>query len=203
MTDKDFLKFFSSSLLRKEAFTQSSNRGIYLYGAGFVGQWALQYLTEIGEDVIAFVDSNAEKQSHDFMGLPVFSLDQLSAEEISRIIITSVHHISSIRKMISKCSGKNPTDFDVMTINEYVILNKGLNEINRTAQKFGHDSFSYRMYWNILKVRLSGSLKYLKRPDALPPGGYFSKFGFFNKQLEDMVDVGHMWGIRLSVSYGR
>jgi FlaA1/EpsC-like NDP-sugar epimerase len=132
---ENFQKLLSVSIARKEAFSSSSTHGVYLFGAGFVGAWALSYLTQIGEKVIAFVDSSVDRQGTTFMGLPVIALEQLKRNKVNQIIITSRHYIDEIRRTIQNYLGKDREDGggNVLTIDEFVILQCGQEKINKCA----------------------------------------------------------------------
>ena len=52
---------------------EESKSGVFLYGAGFVGRWALSFMDSIGIPVLGFVDSDKSKWGTYFAGQRVFS----------------------------------------------------------------------------------------------------------------------------------
>lgn len=169
-----------------------------------MGAWALSYLTKIGEKVIAFVDSSVDRQGTTFMGLPVIALEQLKRKEVNQIIITSRHYIDEIRRTIQNYLGKDLEDGggNVLTIDEFVILQCGQEKINKCAEYFIHDSYSYGLFWKIMQSRIAGSLDYLRVPGEISPKDYFSKWGFLISKLKIMLMLVHTLGTRWNVLSG-
>ena len=58
-----------------DTVNQAKKRGLCLYGAGFWGEIAYRLFCKMGCEPICYCDDNAEKWDTEYMGLPVYSLE--------------------------------------------------------------------------------------------------------------------------------
>ena len=80
-------------------------RGVAIYGAGFVGSWAAQYLRSIGAIVNHFIDSDPQKNGTKIHGIPVVLPTTYSPFEMGRVYMTSV--VSSFLSRLRKSEARN------------------------------------------------------------------------------------------------
>lgn len=156
--------------------------GVYIYGAGFVGGWSVNYLEELGIPVIGFIDSNPQKWGSFVSGKQVFNLDEPEVRAAKVILIGSRHAVSSIEKALAHLPAL------IMSVDAFVVHQQGKEEIDRLEALFSHDQQSVKIVRAVLLSMLEGTMKPLL--DFADNRPFFDKFGFFNRDGEIFVDAG-------------
>lgn len=85
----------------------SNSTPVVLFGAGNVGELALYALKKQGVRVDYFCDSNEVKRGHDFLGIPVISLEKLSETSLDAHIFISNFYITPVDLLLQKLNFKN------------------------------------------------------------------------------------------------
>lgn len=156
--------------------------GVYLYGAGFVGRWALDYLEGIGAAVLGFIDSDTNKWNLTIMGKKIFSPTDPLVLSARVILISSRHAVPAIQKALAHLSAT------IMSIDAFVVQQQGKEKIQQIETIFSHDPRSLDTFWAVLISMLEGRTTALGRfADNRP---FFDRFGFFNRDAEIFVDAG-------------
>lgn len=160
-----------------------SNEGTYLYGAGFIGKWAVSYLESIGIPVLGFIDSDPNKWGRIIKGKKVFCLSDECIIRSKSIIITSRHAVKQVEKLLVNLS-TTIMSVDALVVHRY----NELGIISNIQKLFSHDLDSQNTFNAVLSAMLSGSTQYLMQIADNRP--FFDKFGFFNCDQEIFVDAG-------------
>ena len=149
----------------------ASVEGIYIYGAGFVGSWAVSYLEELGIPVIGFIDSDLKKQGCIVSGKPILGLDDPGARSAKVILIGSRHAVPSIENVLANSSAL------IMSVDAFVVHQQGNEEIDRLEALFSHDQQSLKTVQAVLLSMLEGTTKPLSDvADNMP---FFWEVWFF------------------------
>lgn len=156
--------------------------GAYIYGAGFVGGWAVNYLEELGIPVIGFIDSNPQKWGSLVSGKRVFNVDEPGVRSAKVILIGSRHAVPTIEKALAHLPAM------IMSVDAFVVHQQGKAEIDRLEALFSHDQTSLKTLRAVLLSMLEGTTKPLS--DFADNRPFFDKFGFFNRDGEIFVDAG-------------
>jgi len=156
--------------------------GVYIYGAGFVGAWTVGYLEELGIPVIGFIDSNPKKWGTVVSGKEVFHLNEPHVRAAKVILIGSRHAVPEIKKVLA------PLPALVMSIDAFVVHQRGREEIERLESLFSDDKQSLNTFRAVLISMLDGTTEPLSSCADNRP--FFDKFGFFNRDGEIFVDAG-------------
>jgi FkbM family methyltransferase len=156
--------------------------GIYIYGAGFVGSWAVSYLEELCMPVIGFIDSDLKKQGCIVSGKPILGLDDPGVRSAKVILIGSRHAVPSIKNVLANSSAL------IMSVDAFVVHQQWNEAIDRLEALFSHDQQSLKTVQAVLLSMLEGTTKPLS--DFADNKPFFDKFGFFNRNGEIFVDAG-------------
>jgi len=170
-----------SSNLYEQVRTEAVD-GVYIYGAGFVGEWSVGYLEGLGIPVNGFVDSDPQKWGSVVLGKKVFKLDEPEVRASRVILIGSRHAVPAIDKVLA---GLPAT---VMSVDAFVVHQRGRVEVDRLESLFKDDQQSLRTLRAVLVSMLEGDTDPLASfADNRP---FFDRFGFFNRAGEIFVDAG-------------
>lgn len=160
-----------------------ASEGTYLYGAGFIGRWAVSYLESIGIPVLGFIDSDPNKWGKIIKGKKVFCLSDECVIQSKSIIITSRHAVKQVERLLIDLSAIIMS-VDALVVHRY----NELGIIPNIKKLFSHDIDSQNTFTAVLSAMLSGSAQYLMHVADNRP--FFDKFGFFNCDQEIFVDAG-------------
>lgn len=80
---------------------------LVLFGAGNVGELALYALKKHGIQVDYFCDSDAVKQGHDFLGIPVISIEKSAEIGLDAHIFISNFYITPVELLLQKLNFRN------------------------------------------------------------------------------------------------
>ncbi|MGV1005659.1 MAG: FkbM family methyltransferase [Candidatus Nanopelagicales bacterium] len=169
----------SDSYLR---ILDATANGVFLYGAGFVGRWSVNYLESEGIPVVGFVDSDELKWGTIINGKRVFSPHDLLVSNAKAVLITSRHAVPAIKKSLSHLPAS------VMSVDAFVVHHNGREKIEELSSLFSDDMRSLETFNAILLAMLDGDKQVLSAvADSRP---FFDRFGFFNRDGEIFVDAG-------------
>ncbi|HHQ4683426.1 TPA: FkbM family methyltransferase [Aeromonas veronii] len=157
--------------------------GVYLYGAGFIGRWAVSYLESIGVPVFGFVDSDQKKWGAIINGKQVYSPSDSCVIQAKVIIITTRHAVKPVEKLLAHLQAAT------MSIDAMVVHRASEDgSIEKVKELFSHDKLSLLTFNAVLSSMLSGTTRPLMPiADSRP---FFERFGFFNRDQEIFVDAG-------------
>jgi FkbM family methyltransferase len=156
--------------------------GVLLYGAGFIGQWSVQYLESQKIKIKGFIDSNKKKWGKSYKNKLIFSPRDQLVQKAKIIIITSRHAVNEIKKSLHFLQA------ELISIDAFVIHNTSHEEIIKIESLLSHDIKSIETYHGIIKSMLSGLKGHLSKFSNNFP--FFNEFGFFNRDGEIFVDAG-------------
>ncbi len=183
LVDEKFLKLLAEGRHEYEKFLNSTQDGIYLYGAGFIGAWAVGYFEQLGIPVHGFVDSNEQKCGQIVAGKQIYSLDKLSPSQVKNLLISSRHAVPAIKAHLLSSLGYSP-----MSVDAFVVQHSYPEKVEYVAELLCHCDKSLGTFWAVLVSMLDGNTR------ALTPFGdahpFFDRFGFFNRDGEIFVDAG-------------
>jgi FkbM family methyltransferase len=182
MNEVGFSKVLAESRKGYEAFLGSAQNGIYLYGAGFVGSWAVGYFEQRGIPVHGFVDSDERKRGQTVEGKPIYCLSDFNPSQISKIIISSRHAVPAIKERLTQANS------DPISVDAFVVHHEYPKWGERVVEWLSHDDKSLGTFWAVLVSMLEGRTRALAPfADSRP---FFDRFGFFNRDGEIFVDAG-------------
>jgi FkbM family methyltransferase len=80
----------------------SSGLRIALYGTGFLGQWAVDFLRRNGVEPAACFDSNPRKHGQSFRGVPVYRPEDLSRGDVGVVLVSARHAVRTINEQLER-----------------------------------------------------------------------------------------------------
>ena len=156
--------------------------GVYLYGAGFIGRWSVDYLERSRVPVLGFVDSDPAKWGKAIKGKQVFRPSDTCIRQAKAILITSRHAVRPVKKLLAHLPAA------IMSIDELVVHRASEEELQQIESLLEHDERSLQTFHAVLSAMLVGSTQSLAPfADNRP---FFDRFGFFNRDQEIFVDAG-------------
>lgn len=161
---------------------EHSASGVYLYGAGFVGRWSIDYLENLGIPVLGFVDSDSHKWGMSVFGRNIFSPSDPKIVTAKVILISSRHAVIEIKKSLSHLPAL------IMSIDAFVVHFQGSEKIAQMESLFTSDNSSLQTFHAVLCSMLDGTSWPLSQ--FLDNQPLFGRFGFFNRDNEVFVDAG-------------
>ena len=158
------------------------SKGIALYGYGFVGKWAFDFLNSVGADIKIIIDNDKNKQGSFVDNVPVFSSNDIDYANVSCVIIGSRHAAKSIASSLIKL--KVP----IISIDAFVVLYYTPSHLVMLEKLFGHDEKSLKTLYSILLSMITGDNSYLQNNISFNP--FFAEYPFFNVDAEVFLDAG-------------
>jgi len=159
--------------------------GIAIYGAGFVGVWAADYLRSVGTAITHFIDRDPEKENAEICGIPVVQPADPVISSDPTIYVATRHSVQQVMEAMAH-HGANLISFDAF----YVVHN---------YQRFAHvrdhylsDGRSVETYNAILMAMLTGSPKSCR--DVMVKDMYFAPPEFSATFGEIYLDAGAFVG---------
>ncbi len=182
MNGVEFSKLLAADRVTYENVLNSAQDGIYLYGAGFVGTWAVGYFEQLGIPVHGFVDSDERKRGQTVAGKPIYCLSDLNQSQINKIIISSRHAVPVIKARLAQVNS------EAISVDAFVVHHMYPEWGERLEEWLSHDKKSLGTFWAVLVAMLTGHTGSLAPfADGRP---FFDRFGFFNRDGEIFVDAG-------------
>ena len=170
-THNQFLKVFD---LEKD--------GVYLYGAGFVGRWAIEYLDKLNIPVLGILDSDKKRWGSFFEGTRILSPLDADLSNKTPTLISARHAVPAVKRGLADFS------CPVMSIDSFVVHQTGTEAIEKVEALLSHSQESLDTYHAILMAMLTGFTDPLARNSN--SNAFFNEFGFFNRSSEIFVDAG-------------
>lgn len=156
-----------------------------LYGAGFLGRWAVDHLRRIGIEPVICFDSDPQKQGGTFRSIPVSAFPDISRELPDAVLITARHAVPAIAPRLER-DGIAACPFDGWYVAhrfaEYEVLHDTLFA----------DEYSRRTLRAVLHAMLTGTPEALRFVVEREP--YFCLPQFTNPGREHYVDAGAFTG---------
>lgn len=159
--------------------------GIGIYGAGFVGTWACEYLKSLGANIRLFIDKDPQKSGKHIQGVPIVSPNDPSVDLVSSLLIAARHFVKDVQSLMAdKCS--HSLSFDAY----FVIRN--YDRLCEVRDNLLSDSKSVNIFNAILISMLTSSLDACL--DVMEKDMYFSLPEFSGTFDEIFVDAGAFVG---------
>lgn len=169
-----------------EKIKLTEKQPVALYGAGFVGTWALTYLQNLGCDVKCFIDKDENKVGQKIQGIPIVSAsDNKGLESITTIFIAARHYVNDVLEFYADAK-QNVISFDAF----FVV--KNYTKLSHVRDQLLIDQTSVSTFNAILLAMLSGNLKTCY--DVMEKDMYFSLPQFSGNFAETFVDAGAFVG---------
>lgn len=125
-------------------------KGISIYGAGFVGSWACEYLSAIGATVTNFIDRDPQKNNTSLHGLPVVLPTDPVLSSVSSMFIAARHAIKDVIEAMADY------DFNLISFDCYYVV-KNYKKLCFVRDNFFSDEKSVNVYNALLVSMLTGS----------------------------------------------
>lgn len=126
--------------------------GVAIYGAGFVGTWAAQYLKSIGAVVTHFIDRDPKKEGTFISGIKVVPPTDPTVPSGSTIYIAARHAVKAVQKAMA---GNN---FNLISFDGYYVANN-YKRFATIRDNYFEDEKSIETYNALLLAMLTGSLE--------------------------------------------
>ena len=162
-------------------FTQ----GISIYGAGFVGTWACQYLKSIGAVVNTFIDRDPQKNGTIIRGIPVVLPTDPVVRSVPAMFIAARHAIKDVLKSMGNNNSK------LISFDGYYVV-KNYERLISVRDNFFNDERSVETYNAILIAMLTGSVDSCRA--VMEKDMYFAIPEFSGTFDEIFVDAGAFVG---------
>lgn len=173
------MKSMEERFMRIESLIKN---GVYLFGAGANGEWVHDYCKRSGINVIAFIDSDKQKQNTLIDGKNCISYEDYLKNNSERVVFITAKH--AFRQIYEKYCD-NPL---IMPFDTWFCIK---NEENYKKIRF-EDEKSYKTLEGILNYLLTGEKRFLW--SVSENGQYFSVSPFFGGLNEVFVDLGAYTG---------
>jgi len=164
---------------------QDFTQGIAIYGAGFVGQWASQYLQSIGAKINFFIDRDPHKSGSTVADIPVVLPTDRIVSSASSIFIAARHAVKAASAAMAGNSAKL-ISFD----GYYVVKNYG--RLANVRDHFFQDERSVEVFNALLISMLTGSVRSCRA--VMEKDMYFAIPEFAGTFDEIFVDAGAFVG---------
>ncbi|WP_426991247.1 FkbM family methyltransferase [Methylomonas sp. CM2] len=162
-------------------FQAAFSTGIVVYGAGFVGTWAVQYLQGLGAKVVCVADRNPEKWHTAIRGVPVVAPEHPSVAETGWVLVAARHAAKAVVEQLT-ATGLTALSFDAFfAVSRY----PDILEIN---EAFLADELSRQTLGAVVLAWLSGSPAPCR--DVQAPDQYFCLPGFADDDRHIFIDAG-------------
>lgn len=160
------------------------SKGISLYGAGMVGEWAADFLRKQEANISCFIDGNSAKSGTTVSGIPVYAPVKGVGIDNS-LLITARHFVQEI------CDKVGPEYENVLSFDAYFIV-ENYTRIAHVRDTMLNDVESVRSYNAILHALLTSTLDACY--EVLDKDMYFSLPEFCGNFTETFVDAGAFVG---------
>ncbi len=161
------------------------SRGVSIYGAGFIGTWAAQYLKSIGVKVTHFIDRDPQKNGTTIHDVPVVLPTDPVVSSISTIYIAVRNASNDVLKALPN------RNFNAISFDGYYVV-KNIQRLTFVRDNFFHDDKSVETYNAILLTMLTGSIESCRA--VMEKDMYFALPEFSGRFDEIFVDAGAFVG---------
>lgn len=159
--------------------------GVAIYGAGFLGAWAVDYLISLGADIRCFVDKDPKKGGTTVKDVRVIGPTDLSAYGVKSLFIASRHAVNEVVKDLGA------DNFIMMSFDSYFVV-KNYDRLCVLRDTFLDDAKSVEVLNAILYSMLTSDLQSCY--DVMDKDMYFSLPEFSGTFEETFVDAGAFVG---------
>jgi FkbM family methyltransferase len=179
---EEFCRELSRTKYSYDRILDSASRGIYLYGAGFVGKWSTHYFSEVGIPILGIIDSDERKWGNTFAGYQIINIEESPIDSDTPVLISSRHAVRHIARKLDGLPNQ------IMSVDGFVVHREYASRLESIEQIFKHDARSLETFYAILLSMLLGHTESLAQcADATP---FFGRYDFFNRDGEIFVDAG-------------
>ena len=159
--------------------------GIAIYGAGFLGTWAADYLRSIGARVTRFIDRDPRKIGTEVAGVPVYGPVPESLAEIPALFIAARHAVAEVARDMA------PFGMPTMSFDGYFVL-RNYQRLTTVRDGYLIDDRSKQVFNALLMAMLTASVSPCKR--VMEKDMYFCLPEFSGNFDETFVDAGAFVG---------
>lgn len=160
-------------------------QGVAIYGAGFLGTWAAQYLRSVGAKVNHFIDRDPQKNGTTIQGINVVLPTDPIVSSNSTIYIAARH---AVKEVMNTFAGKK---YNLLSFDGYYAANN-YQKYALVRDNYFNDDKSIETYNAILVAMLTGSVKSCR--DVMEKDMYFGLPEFSGNFDEIYVDAGAFVG---------
>lgn len=161
---------------------EKSSEGIIIYGAGFQGKWAVDYLQNSGANIKYIVDGNPGKWGSFMKGIEIIGPNDERINEYPRMLIAISYFVKDIEKKFAE------RNIAILPFNVYYTL-EHLEDYSYARDTFFHDEKSKETYNAILYAILTGDKTSCEEVMVLPQYFALNEFcGAIGNEV--FVDVG-------------
>ena len=128
------------------------SRGIAIYGAGFLGTWAVSYLQSLGAKVSHLIDRDTKKTGTTVHGIPVILPSDPKVLSAPSIFIAARHAVKEVEEAMA---GR---DYRLLSFDGYYVV-KNYKKLKFVRDTFFNDKKSLGTYNAIMMAMLSGSVE--------------------------------------------
>lgn len=129
---------------------ENASEGIVVYGAGFQGKWAVEYLKNSEANVKYIVDGNPDKWGSFMKGIEIIGPDDERINEYPRMLIAISYFVKDIEQKFAE------RNIAILPFNVYFVL-EHLEDYSYARDTFLHDDKSKETYNAILYAILTGN----------------------------------------------
>lgn len=159
--------------------------GVAIYGAGFVGTWASQYLRSMGAKVDFFIDRDAQKDGSVIDGVPVILPTNHQAFSAPSVFIAARHAVKSVSEIFINSNSKS------ISFDGYYVI-KNYERLAKIRDNFFSDERSVEVYNALLIAMLTGTVDSCRA--VMEKDMYFALPEFSGTFDEIFVDAGAFVG---------
>jgi len=127
-------------------------RGVAIYGAGFVGTWAVSYLQSIGAKVNHFIDRDIQKNGTTVHGIPVVLPSDPVVSSAPSIFIAARHAVKNVQSAMAN------SNYRLISFDGYYVV-KNYKKLSFVRDNFFNDEKSIETYNAIMVAMLTGSVE--------------------------------------------
>lgn len=160
-------------------------RGVAIYGAGFVGTWAAQYLKSLGAVVTHFIDQDPKKNGTSIRGIKVVLPTDPVVAAGSTIYLAARHAVKEVQSAMARA------DRVLISFDGYYVV-RNYERFIAIRDGYFEDEKSRRTYNALLVAMLSGSTASCRA--VMEKDMYFAVPEFSGTFDEIFVDAGAFVG---------
>lgn len=168
-----------------QQFEQQQSNGILIYGAGFVGNWAAEYMQSCKIPVPYFIDRDSKKWGTRLAGIEIIAPEDERIKEYPYILIAARHAIPQVMKLYSG------SEYTLMPFEGYYCI-KNYQDYSQVRDQYLCDEKSFYTYNALLYTMLTGKTDSCL--DVMEKDMYFGIPEFSGNFNEAFVDAGAFVG---------
>lgn len=154
---------------------------VALYGAGFLGTWAVRWLRQNGVEPVACFDGNAQRQGSDLLGVPILAPEALAELAPDLVFITARHAVAAVADIV-RAHGVAGCALDAF------FAARNLNDFLDVHDRLLADDRSRDTLRGVLAAMLTGTCSPLH--DVCEKDQYFCLPRFAGGDVETYVNAG-------------